>query len=489
MNRFLHILPTLLIASSAIAQDSPFTTVIEERSYADPPTGDYVSNGVITPLDQEMKNFYIRNADGAIEVKLADHAMIGLQARVQKGGFKARKVESKLGSQTYSYTLPEQLYVRRNFKDAAAVKTWIDRGRDPLLDGKLYIEPIDDHLPTENEPWISGKFIAENGRYMDVQIGDQIFQIGTQGYDGMHRIMGLLTHRDIKPFVQQAFVHGEMKGRVFHAREVAIRMLEDASKNDDPSLGRYLFIGDSISGNYDKALRAALKGKLNLYHPPTNCGAVSKGVQNIQQWLGAYDQPGLGWDAISFNFGHWDSGNTKEKYQSDLETVIAALKKTKAKLIFVTTTPIPRGYPAPGELSKDGNAPGRAQETMQRFINPWALDVMARHPDIEICDQHAMISNEKFYETWMEKAGFHNKDENNPYGDLHIGGILAEPAGRQLARKVLDVLGRADESLSPHTLSENDLNPDRQRASTKGMDVKDLVDLLNKDERLRKYTR
>ena len=30
------------------------------------------------------------------------------------------------------------------------------------------------------------------------------------------------------------------------------------------------------------------------------------------------------------------------------------------------------------------------------FINPWALEVMARHPEIEICDQHGLISNEKF---------------------------------------------------------------------------------------------
>jgi len=78
-------------------------------------------------------------------------------------------------------------------------------------------------------------------------------------------------------------------------------------------------------------------------------------------------------------------------------------------------------------------------------------------------------------------------DERNPYGDLHIGGMLAEPAGRQLARKVLDVLGRKDEALNPHALTKNDLNPERQRAATKGLDVEDFVELLTSDERLRKY--
>jgi hypothetical protein len=68
-----------------------YLTIKEERSYADPATGDWVTNGVITPLDQEMRNFYIRNADGAIEVLLEKDAQIGLQSRVQNGGFRRKK--------------------------------------------------------------------------------------------------------------------------------------------------------------------------------------------------------------------------------------------------------------------------------------------------------------------------------------------------------------------------------------------------------------
>ena len=481
---FLYLLVVTLVQSFASAD---YLTIKEERSYADPPTGDWVTNGVITPLDQEMRNFYIRNADGAIEVLLTEDAKIGLQSRVQRGGFEEQKVEFAMGGKKFSYDLPKNLYVKRTFKDAEGVRKWEERGRRPILDGKLYLEHIPVHLPTPEEPWISGKFICENGRFMDVQIGKEVFQIGTQGHDGQHRIMGLLSQKDIKPFVQQAFVHGEMKGDIFHANEVCLRMLEDSKNQDDPKLGRYLFIGDSISGNYDKALRTALKGKLNIYHPPTNCGPVRKGVENIVQWLGAYDQPGLGWNVISFNFGQWDSANTKSRYQEDLEKVIVELKKTKAKLIFVTTTPIPGGYPESGELGLDDKATGRVQKTMERFINPWAQEVMSRHTEIEICDQHALISNEKFYATWLKKAGFHKKGENNPYGDLHIGGLLAEPVGRQLARRVLDILGREKESLSPHKLTSNDLDPKRQRSATKEIDADDFTDLLESDQRLRKY--
>ena len=478
----------MVISPFLLVRSDNYQTVKEEKSYADPPTGDQVTNGVITPLDQEMRNFYIRNADGAIEVLLQKNVQIGLQSRVQKGGFEARKVEFGMGEKKFVYKLPKDLYVKRTFKDAQAVRNWEERGRRPILDGKLYLEPIADHLPSSDEPWISGKFIRENGRFMDVQIGDAIYQVGTQGHDGQHRIMGLLGQKDIQPFVQQAFVHGKMKGDVFYASEVCLRMLEDSRSQDDPKLGRYLFIGDSISGNYDRALRTALKGKLNIYHPPTNCGPVRKGVENIVQWLGAYDQPGLGWDVISFNFGQWDSANTKSRYQEDLEKVIAELKKTKAKLIFVTTTPIPGGYPDPGEIGPDEKATGRVQKTMERFINPWALEVMSRHPEIEICDQHTLISREKFYASWLAKAGFRKKGEINPFGDLHIGGLLGEPVGRQLARKVLDVLGRENETLAPHGLTQKELDPQRQRPATQNLDMEDFLDLLSNDKRLRSHS-
>ncbi|MGI9465835.1 MAG: hypothetical protein ACR2OA_01795 [Rubripirellula sp.] len=487
--RLLFLIHGLWIAGLGVAQESHFMTVTPERSYGDPYTGDMVSNGIITPLDQGMKNFYIRNADGVIEVLLAADAKIGLQSRVQKGGFESGEVICQVADQVHRFELPEVLYIRRNFQDATAVRDYLAKGSKPIFDGKLYVDPIPDHLPTEEEPWISGKFVQENGRFMDVKIGDDIYQIGTQGHDGQHRIMGLLKRADIQPFTQQAFVHGHVEGDVFHASEVALRLLEDPSGKDDPALPRYLFIGDSISGNYDKSLRAALKGRLNVYHPPTNCGPVRKGVQNIVQWLGAFDQPGLQWDVISFNFGHWDSKNTKEEYQSGLEKVISELRKTKAKLVFVTTTPIPRGYPEPENLQRDGRAPGRVQQTMSRFINPWALEVMAKHPEIGICDQHALLTSEPFYATWMEAAGTADQSKKNSYGELHIGGILAEPAGRILARRVLDILGQEETALAASRLSIHELDPDRQRPATEGMDADDLVDLLNKDERMRQYNR
>ena len=140
--------PLVLLLGIPSILSADYLTIKEERSYADPPTGDWVTNGVITPLDQEMRNFYARNADGAIEVLLKEDVQIGLQSRVQRGGFEERKVEFTMGGKRFSFDLPKNLYVKRTFKDAEAVRKWEERGRRPIFDGKLYLEPIADHLPS-----------------------------------------------------------------------------------------------------------------------------------------------------------------------------------------------------------------------------------------------------------------------------------------------------------------------------------------------------
>ena len=65
---------------------------------------------------------------------------------------------------------------------------------------------------------------------------------------------------------------------------------------------------------------------------------------------------------------------------------------------------------------------------------------------------------------------------------------MAEPVGRQLAPEVLGLWGREEEPLCSHGLVSNDLDPKRQRSATKDIDVDDFSDLLESDQRLRKYT-
>ena len=243
-------------------------------------------------------------------------------------------------------------------------------------------------------------------------------------------LFNVIGVKDCKPFVNRARVVGRKRGEVIVAEEIHVLPIGDQAALDDPKLPRYLFIGDSISGNYNNGLRKALAGKYNLHHPPTNCGPSGKGKNSIIEWLGAHQQKGQHWDVISFNFGHWDAGNDKVNYQENLEAVIGELKKTKAKLIWVTTCPVPKGFPPSGGLTKDGKAPKRTSGVMEKYLNPWALEVMKRHPEISICDQWQFVKD--------NEAGVYKKfwvGEN-----VHFGGEPADKLGEFLAAHVLKLM-------------------------------------------------
>ena len=126
---------------------------------------------------------------------------------------------------------------------------------------------------------------------------------------------------------------------------------------DDPRLPRVLLIGDSISIGYTLPTREFLKGKANLHRIPTNGGPTTKGLASIDDWLGKGK-----WDLIHFNWGLHDlkymgpNGENlfpKEKggkpqvpidaYEKNLDKLVTRLKKTRAKLIWRNTTPVPPG--------------------------------------------------------------------------------------------------------------------------------------------------
>jgi hypothetical protein len=131
-----------------------------------------------------------------------------------------------------------------------------------------------------------------------------------------------------------------------------------AKIEDIPGLPRVLLIGDSISIGYTVPVRELMQGKANVHRPLTNCGPTTKGISEIDQWLGKGK-----WDVIHFNWGLHDlkymapkgqnladpqaSGSRQQvpidEYEANLRKLVARLKKTDAKLIWRTTTPVPAG--------------------------------------------------------------------------------------------------------------------------------------------------
>jgi len=112
---------------------------------------------------------------------------------------------------------------------------------------------------------------------------------------------------------------------------------------DVPGLPRVLMIGDSISGGYDEPVRKLLVGKANVHHSDMG-GPTTNGVTHLDKI------PAGPWDVITFNYGlhdmKLDTGSHQveiPRYEANLKMIADALRKTGAKLIWVTTTPVPTG--------------------------------------------------------------------------------------------------------------------------------------------------
>jgi hypothetical protein len=155
-------------------------------------------------------------------------------------------------------------------------------------------------------------------------------------------------------------------------------------------LPRVLILGDSISIGYMQPVRERLQGKAVVQRPSENCAESAKGVRSLDAWLG--DKK---WDVIHFNFGLHDvkyldaAGKyvTPDKgkqvallpeYEQNLRAIVARLKKTGAKLIFATTTPVP------------SSSSGRVEHDELRY-NEVAVRVM-RELGVAIDDLHAVVA-------------------------------------------------------------------------------------------------
>lgn len=127
---------------------------------------------------------------------------------------------------------------------------------------------------------------------------------------------------------------------------------------------RVLLLGDSISIGYTPFVREMLKGEAIVIRPTLakggaeNCDGTTRGVKEIGRWL---QLDGGNWDVIHFNFGLHDlkrvepgtqkaSNNSAhprqadpEVYEKQLREIVSRLKATNARLIFATTTPVPKG--------------------------------------------------------------------------------------------------------------------------------------------------
>jgi len=195
---------------------------------------------------------------------------------------------------------------------------------------------------------------------------------------------------------------------------------------DQAGLPRALLIGDSISIGYTLPTRKLLAGKVNVHRPRANCGPTTRGLQSIDQWLGDGK-----WDVIHFNWGLHDlkymgpkrrlatpeTGKQQvpiDQYAKNLEQLVLRLKKTGAKLIWASTTPVPEG------------AGGRVKGDDVKY-NAVAAKIMARH-GVAIDDLYAFAIPQ------LDKI---QRPKN-----VHFSGPGSQALAEQVAKSILHALGK-----------------------------------------------
>ena len=193
-------------------------------------------------------------------------------------------------------------------------------------------------------------------------------------------------------------------------------------------LPNVLIIGDSISIGYTLPTRALLKGKVNLHRIPTNGGPTTKGLSEIEKWLGNKK-----WDLIHFNWGLHDlkymgkDGTNlvpKEKggvvqvplsdYEKNLEKLVVRMKKSAKQLVWRNTTPIPPGSRA------------RYVGDSQKY-NEAAARVMKKH-NVPTLDLFTPSKNNM--KDWMRKADVHYY----PHGSQALAGLVAKDILKRLKK-------------------------------------------------------
>ena len=180
---------------------------------------------------------------------------------------------------------------------------------------------------------------------------------------------------------------------------------------DVPGLPRVLLIGDSVSRGYTLAARKALAGKANVHRAPENCGPSANGLKKLDIWLA-----GAKWDVIHFNFGIHDRSTPPADYQQRLETLVARMKATGAKVIWASTTPVPAD-------TKDG--PKAAEQIVEK--NRIAAEVMAKQ-GVAIDDLFTFITP-------------HLAKVQNPK-DVHFNGDGYDLLGKQVAEMIGQTLSK-----------------------------------------------
>jgi hypothetical protein len=316
------------------------------------------------------------------------------------------------------------------------------KNAEALAEGKPFIARLatvysgEEVLPAPNDSQrrITGRFTPDPGEAPTsgmIEMDGKSIKVSLRPNGGNITVHEKATPADLaKGFWQTTIRGAETEGR-FIISAMSVTPLPDPLATDDPKLPRVLIIGDSISMNYFEAAKAELTGIANLHRSEGNAGPSTRGVLNAELWLGDYSEKGRHWDVIQFNHGLHDLKQVYDKntdtfgaysvpmedYKANLEKEIAILKKTGAKLIWCATTPVPND-----NKSEYARRKGACVD-----FNKVALEVMAKHPEIQINDLHATVTGSPVFDNWRKTIDvhFYKKEECEALGKAVADAVRA----------------------------------------------------------------
>ena len=108
---------------------------------------------------------------------------------------------------------------------------------------------------------------------------------------------------------------------------------------------RVLLIGDSIRLHYQNEVKRLIGDEYEIVAPQENCRFSSYVLNSLRYWLAECPNS----DIIHWNAGLWDIAvlykedgcfTPVEEYVLNMQKILRELKKTGAKIIYATTTPV-----------------------------------------------------------------------------------------------------------------------------------------------------
>jgi isoamyl acetate esterase len=113
---------------------------------------------------------------------------------------------------------------------------------------------------------------------------------------------------------------------------------------------KVLLLGDSIRVNYQSSVQDKLSGLCEVVWPDENCRFAKYTLWCINDWIKSLGEP----DFVHWNNGIWDIFRIDDdigvfteisEYIHDIRRIIQLLRKTKATIIWASTTPIIEPHP------------------------------------------------------------------------------------------------------------------------------------------------